>query len=132
MAYKILKAGDFQARFKATVHKSGKLGFTDATAKELGFESKSAPYVKFAVDEDDPSLLYLINMKEGDEDSFRVSKAGSYYYVNTRLMFDSLQVDYVKETVIYDMVRIANDENGVYRMTKRIIKRNKKEEKEIV
>lgn len=132
MAYKILKAGDFQAKYKATVHKSGKLGFTDATAKELGFDSKAAPYVKFGVDEEDSSVLYLINMKEGDADSFRVNKAGNYYYVNTRLMFDSLRIDYAKETVIFDMVKVEDGEDGVYRMNKRTIKRAEKEDKDVI
>ena len=105
--------------------------FADAAAKELGFASNAEPYVKFAVDEDNPSILYLINVKEGDEDSFRVNKAGNYYYVNTRLMFDSLQIDYINETVIYDMIKVEGIENDVYRMNKRTTKRAEKEDKDM-
>lgn len=131
MGYKIISAKKFQTKLKATVHKSGKLGFADAAAKELGFASNAEPYVKFAVDEENPSILYLINVKEGDEDSFRVNKAGNYYYVNTRLMFDSLQIDYINETVIYDMIKVEGIENDVYRMNKRTTKRAEKEDKEM-
>lgn len=131
MGYKIISARKFQAKLKATVHKSGKLGFTDAAAKELGFGSKSEPFVKFAQDEEDPSILYLINTKEGDADSFRVNKAGNYYYVNTRLMFDALSIDYIKETVIFDMIRISDEEDGIFKMNKRTAKRTDKEEKEM-
>ena len=97
----------------------------------MGFASNAEPYVKFAVDEDNPSILYLINVKEGDEDSFRVNKAGNYYYVNTRLMFDSLQIDYINETVIYDMIKVEGIENDVYRMNKRTTKRAEKEGKDM-
>ena len=128
MSYRIISAKKFQTKLKATVHKSGKLGFTDAAAKELGFASKAEPYVKFAIDDDNPSILYLINVKDGDEDSFRVNKAGNYYYVNTRLMFDSLQVDYTNETVIYDMIKVEEGGGDVYRMNKRTTKRAERED----
>ena len=60
-----------------------------------------------------------------------MNKAGNYYYVNTRLMFDSLQIDYVNETVIYDMIKVEGMENDVYRMNKRTTKRAEKEDKDM-
>lgn len=129
MTYTIIKASRFRTKFKATIHKSGKLGFTDVTAKELGFDSNPVSYVKFAIDDDDPSVLYLINVADADEDAFKVNKAGGYFYVNTKLMFDSLGVDYSKNTVMYDMVKVADDEKGVYRMTKREIIKGEKMKK---
>lgn len=129
MTYTIIKASRFRTKFKATIHKSGKLGFTDVTAKELGFDSNPVSYVKFAIDDDDPSVLYLINVANADEDAFKVNKAGGYFYVNTKLMFDSLCVDYSKNTVMYDMVKVAEDEKGVYRMTKREIIKGEKMKK---
>ena len=60
-----------------------------------------------------------------------MNKAGNYYYVNTRLMFDSLQIDYINETVIYDMIKVEGIENDVYRMNKRTTKRAEKEGKDM-
>lgn len=132
MGYRVISAKNFQTKLKATVHKSGKLGFTNSAAQELGFFDKADPHVKFAIDEDNPSVLFLINMKEGDADSFRVNKAGKYYYVNTRLMFDSLQIDYVTETVMFDMIKVNDEEDGVYRMNKRTVKRLDREDIEMM
>lgn len=129
MGYTVISASKFKTKFKATVHKSGKLGFTDATARELGFDKSNEPYVKFARDDEDPSTLYLINVRHEDEDAFRVYRAGNYYYVNTKLMFDSLGVDYKTVSVAYDMIKLddENEEGEVYKMNKRIIKRSEKE-----
>lgn len=70
-------------------------------------------------DDDNPSVLYLINGTSDDGDSFKVCKAGSYFYINAKLMFDSLGVDYVNKTIIYDMSRLQGDEGNVYKMIKR-------------
>lgn len=44
-------------------------------------------------------------------------------------MFDSLGVDYTNKTVIYDMGKVQGGEENVYKMTRRELERQKKEEK---
>ena len=83
MQYKILSASKFNSKLRAAVHASGKLGFTEATSKELGFATGVANFVQFAQDSDNPSTLYLINRATDDGDSFKVCRSGMYYYVNT-------------------------------------------------
>ena len=56
MGFTVLNASQYTIRLKATIHSSGKLGFTEATARELGFGDKS--FVKFAQDDDDKAILY--------------------------------------------------------------------------
>ena len=80
-------------------------------------------------DDDNPSVLYLINGTSDDGDSFKVCKAGSYFYINAKLMFDSLGVDYVNKTIIYDMSRLQGGEGNVYKMIKRELERPQKGEK---
>ena len=129
MTYTILSASRFVSKLKATVHASGKLGFSDATAKELGFNTQVDHFVQFAQDNENPSVLYLINGTTDDGDSFRVCKAGAYYYVNAKLMFDALGIDYNNKTVIYDMNRYQTENGNVYKMTKRELNKATKEEK---
>ena len=85
--------------------------------------------MQFAQDTEDPSVLYLINGTADDRDSFKVCKSGAYFYINAKLMFDSLGVDYINKTIIYDMIKSPNDEGDIYRMTKRELPKSKKEEK---
>lgn len=129
MAYTLLSASRFVTKLKATVHASGKLGFSEITAKELGFSGDVDHFVQFAQDDDNPAVLYLINDTPDDGDSFKVCKAGTYYYINAKLMFDSLGVDYTNKTVIYDMGKAQGGEGNVYKMTRRELERQKKEEK---
>ena len=44
-------------------------------------------------------------------------------------MFDSLGVDYVNKTIIYDMSRLQGGEGNVYKMIKRELERPQKGEK---
>lgn len=89
MGLKILSSKDYNVKLKATIHSSGKLGFTESTARKLRLSTTSA--VKFAQDTEDEDILYLINLSEGDSDSFPVNKAGNYFYVNAKGLFDALQ-----------------------------------------
>lgn len=128
MGLKFISASQFSVKLKATIHNSGKLGFTEATAKQLDFKENSA--VKFAQDETDESVLYLANNVPLDDDAFRVCKAGRYFYINTKLMFDSLGIDYKNKTVMFDMVRIKELDGEIYKLIKRENKRLKKDSKE--
>ena len=129
MGYRILSASRFVSKLKATVHASGKLGFSEVTAKELGLLDNEGHFVQFAQDTEDPSVLYLINGTADDRDSFKVCKSGAYFYINAKLMFDLLGVDYINKTIIYDMIKLHDEEGEVYRMTKRELAKPKKDEK---
>ena len=64
-----------------------------------------------------------------DGDSFKVCKAGAYYYVNTKVMFDSLGIDYISKTIIFDIIKLQDTVNEVYKMIKRELERTKNDEK---
>ncbi len=126
---KLLSARNYVSKLKATIHQSGKLGFSEPTARELGFMNDVDHFVQFAQDDEDPDLLYLLNNTKDDGDSFRVNKAGSYYYVSAKLLFDGLGLDYVHKTIIFDMMKTRIDGMEVYKMTKRELIRQDKTEK---
>ena len=125
----ILSAKDYEKKLKATIQRTGRLGFTDDTIEELGI--KETVRVKFAQDDEDNSKLFLIMTDGKDEDAFKVIKAGSYYYLNTKLLFNSLGYDFKNNTIMFDLARNAqlDDElkGKVYNMNIRIHKRKKEE-----
>lgn len=124
----ILSAKKFQVKLKATIQASGRLGFTDETAKALHLEA-GVP-MKFARD-DERDTLYLARLQEGDEDSFEVKKSGDYFYLATRTLFDTIGIDYRTHSVIFDFARDTSLDNllggETYRLCKREKQRNDKE-----
>ncbi len=118
MGYKILSAKDYNVNLKCSIHKTGKFGFTDATAEKLGLSS--IPAVKFAIDDESDDVMYLIPSMQEDEDTFKVNKAGNYYYVFAKMLFDNLNLDYVKNNIMFDLTEQKEGETVIYKMKRRI------------
>lgn len=111
-------------KLKATVHKTGKLGFTDVTAKHLGLTNGAK--VQFATDSEDEHCFYLINKPNSGDDLFEVKGAGGYFFVNIKNLLDKRGVDYANQTVIYDMERDSNyPDMEIYKLKERILPRKK-------
>lgn len=120
MNIKIFSAKDYNAKLKCTIHSSGKLGFTEETAKELGLTNNSG--IKFGCNEEGD--LLMINCREGiDEDAFAVCKSGTYFYVNAKPLFDSLALDYKNNVIMFDLSKVNIDDMEVYKLNKRIKQR---------
>lgn len=115
-------------RLKCTIHGSGKLGFTETTAKYLRLDKVQA--VKFATDDNEKDTLYLINdVPESDAKAFKVCKAGTYYHVNAKNLFEELKLDFESDTIIFDLKREPKYENmEVYKMIKRTLPRKNKKQ----
>lgn len=123
MELTILSAKEYVVKLKATIHSSGKLGFTETTAKELKLTKQSG--IKFA--NDNEKNLYLINCASYDEDSFRVLSTGNYFSVNAKVLFDNLGYDYKSKNIIFDIVKEKNEDMEVYKLLKREKPRKQKE-----
>jgi len=123
MKLKFIKAEETERNAKATVHTSGKLGFSKDAIDYLNItEVKS---IQFAQNEDDLSdkNLYAKIYEGIQEGAFKISKAGDYYYVNSKNMFDALEIDYKKVKVIYDLVKIEYEGEKIIKMIRREIKK---------
>ena len=133
MAFTILSAKKFATTLKATIHKTGRLGFTDETAKAL--DLKSGKFARFAQD-DETSSLYLIINNEGSEDAFPVRENGGYYFIATKVMFDTLGFNYEEGNFMFDLIRkpsLDDDLQGqVYFMKQRQIKPKEKKNDTII
>ena len=127
MKLKYINAEDSERNAKATVHASGKLGFSSDAIEYLDItEGKAIQFAQNAEDVNDLNL-YAVVHGSSQEGAFRLNKAGKYYYVNTRNMFDNLNIDYKHTKIIYDLVKIENDGNQIIKMIRREIKKKPKE-----
>jgi len=126
---KILSARQFNSKLKVTIQQTGRMNFTDDTAKALSLNTEKG--VKFFMMEE-PEQLCMAIMEEPDEDSFQILKSGTYFYVPAQLLFDELGVDYKTYTVFYDLVRCKtyDDESGgeSYKMNFRHTKKKSKDD----
>jgi len=114
-------------QIKATIHRSGNLGFSFAATQKMEINEKS--YVKLGINKEDSkdNNLYLVLTKENDENAIKVNKAGKYYYLNTKSFFNELGIDYINKKIIYDIAEIQLDFGTVYKLIKReIVRKNKK------
>ena len=127
MAINILSAKKFATTLKVTIQASGRLGFTSDTATVL--DLKSGKFAKFAQD-DENGALYLIIINEENEDAFSIRESSGYFYVPTKLMFDTLGFNYENGNIMFDLIRqssLDNDLQGqVYFMKQRPTKSKEK------
>jgi hypothetical protein len=125
---KFYSAKQYCAKLKVTIQSSGKLGFTDETAKEL--ELTSQTYIKIGADRNNPEIMYLVVCRQADDDAFKVCKAGDYYYLPTTVLFMSLGFDFRNKTIIFDLTRSGGLdeelEGKVYKLNKRESDKRKK------
>ena len=133
MPITVLSAKQFATKLKATIQASGRLGFTAETATALCLES--GKFAKFAKDDENDSL-YLIIINEPNEDAFEIRVSSGYYYVPTKVMFDTLGFNYENGNIMFDLVRqpsLDDDLQGqVFFMKQRPIKnKDKKNDIEI-
>lgn len=123
---RVLSVRDYSERLRASVQSDGRLNFAEDTGKTLLLEDKLP--IKFCMDDDD--IMYMVLVKNDDEDAFRIRKSGSYFYVPLALLFDSLGIDYVSNSVSFRLVRLqsldAELKGTVYRMDKTEKPKNKK------
>lgn len=132
MAITIISAKQFATKLKATIQASGRLGFTEDTAKILDLQS--GKFAKFAQD-DENGVLYLIIINEGSEDAFSIRESSGYFYVPAKQMFDMLGFDYENNNIMFDLIRqssLDSDLTGqVYLMKQRTNKRKGKKNEEV-
>ena len=132
MNIKILSAKQFATKLKATIQASGRLGFTADTATALGLES--GKFARFAQDDENGSLYLIIN-SERNEDAFEIRVSSGYYYVPTKVMFDTLGYNYENGNIMFDLVRqpsLDNDLQGLVYFMKQRQTKNKDKKNEII
>jgi len=125
MRIKFIAPKVIRGKVKCAVHQNGKLGFSKAAIIMLGIDNSY--YAKIGINEEDTNddSLYMLLTQQGDEESFKINKAGNYFYLNTRNLFEELKIDYKKNKIIYDIEKIEHEGRTLYKLNKRVIERNK-------
>jgi hypothetical protein len=119
MKIKFFNPNDLDRNIKATVHKTGKIGFTVDAAKKLSLSTDCSLSIGMNEDDADDSNLYVMLHNTIETGAFKISKAGGYYYVNTKVLFDNLKIDYVNSAIIYDITEEIFEGQKVYKFKKR-------------
>lgn len=72
--------------------------------------------------------LYAWIEKTGENGGFKVCKAGDYFYLNSKALFDKLEIDYRAKgvTYIYDIIAIVHEGNEIFKLQKRTQRRTNK------
>lgn len=104
---------------KATVHKTGKLGFSSGASKFMKLEEIS--YVNIGLNKADSNdkCLYILEVSQETDKSFKIVKAGDYFYVHIKNILRELNIDYKNESVIYDIEEINHSGNKIYKLCRR-------------
>jgi hypothetical protein len=110
---------ELDKNLKVTIHKTGKMGFTMDAAKKLSLSDMKAANIGINNEDPEDNCLYLVIYKDITDGKFRISKAGSYYYINTKILFDNLKLDYSKGNVSYDMTEEKEGDDTMYKLKKR-------------
>jgi len=104
---------------KATVHKTGKLGFSSGASKFMDIENVNSFNIGLNKADVDDKNLYLVPAESATDKSFKVVRAGEYYYIFIKNILRELKVDYKNESVIYDIEDIENDGKQLFKLTRR-------------
>lgn len=103
---------------KATIHKTGKLGFS--AGAESFMEIQEDCFFKVGFNNNDTSDESIYMVKSLDENSaFKISKAGMYFYVNLKNVFDKRGIDYKNKSYIYDIKKEKDGDIEYFILTKR-------------
>lgn len=101
---------------KASIHKTGKLGFSSGGQEFLNLTETSSFKVGF--NPNDENVIFLVPVAN-EEHAFKVSKAGDYYYINLKHVFDKKGIDYKGKSIIYDIKKETSSEITYFILTKR-------------
>lgn len=88
---------------KATIQKTGRLGFSAATSNVMGISTSS--YFLIGKDEAIDADLIMVLLNRPSKDAFRVMQSGPYYYLKTTALFDMLRYDYKSARIFFDVKR---------------------------
>lgn len=119
MKLKFFNPNNLDKNLKATAHKTGKLGFTVDAAKKLQLSVEKTAGIGINEDDEADKSLYVVVYPDKQEGAFNISKAGKYYYINTKALFDSLKIDYQKDYVVYDISEETIDDQKVFKFKRR-------------
>lgn len=119
MGFKIQDPTIQPKRPRASIHKSGKIGFNSDAHEFMELTPDSRFLV--AMDEDDPtdSDIILIPASSDHEKAIKPSKGGDYLYLHLRPLLDRMGFDYENYKYRYDIEEDEFEGRTAYRLVLR-------------
>lgn len=120
MKLKFLKIkSDSTSKTKASIHLGGNLGFSESAASVMGLSKEK--YLQIAINEEDKKdlNLYVMVLSSKEENSIRINKAGKYFYIKGKNIFDELEIDYKNKRVVFDIIKTEYQGNALYKFCRR-------------
>jgi len=111
---------------KATIHKSGKLGFSQAAIEKLKLDQNTYLMIGTNKTNSKDNSIYMVIANKDNEMAIKVNKAGQYFYLNTKDFFNELGIDYKRKTVIFDIIEISEGNEKIYKLIPREKERKRK------
>ncbi len=110
-----------QPVYRASVHMTGRIGFSIQTAKKFGIGIDKS--MGLAINEDDPNdpSIYGLLYEKGKPDTYRIIKGGDYHSVNAKSFFDTIGIDYSNGDISYNVLEVDIDSTIALKFTPRII-----------
>lgn len=124
MKIKFFNPKELEKNLRASVHKSGKLGFTMEAAKKLALSVDKSVGIGVSEDESEAGNLYMIVYPEKRDDAFPINMAGGYYSINTKALFDNLKLNYASGWIAYDISEETIENEKIFKFTKRAKPKN--------
>lgn len=125
MIAKRFNAKEFTVNLKATIQKTGKLGFTQETMEKLQLTTDCSIFI--APDEENKKVMYMGVLRYKHEEAFHVLGSGKYVYLNTINLFKSLKLDFDRKVYIFDLTRYEEGDEVMeaecYKMEMRVRER---------
>ncbi len=116
---KFFDSADKYGVIKATVHKTGKLGFSSGASKLMNIANVEGFNIGMNSSDNEDKSLYLVPVNNVEsEKSFKVVKAGEYFYLFIKSIMRELKIDYKNESVIYEIEEIEGNVK-YYKLTRR-------------
>jgi hypothetical protein len=130
MTFNFIKPSELERPFRLAVHKSGKLGFSKEAEDKLNLAgNKSIKIARNGDDENDKSL-YMVVCKEEEPESFKISRSGDYFYINTKILFDNLSIDYKSGNASFDMTKLVVNNEAYWKLSRVQKEKGRQEDKD--
>lgn len=126
MKLKFIKSEDIDKNVKCAIHKTGKLGFSSNAIDKLSLSTEKTVSIAINEEDEEDENLYVVVNENAQDGAFKISKAGEYFYLNTKAFFDSFGIDYRNEKIIYDIVDFEYEDEKMYKLIKRVIKKKER------
>lgn len=101
---KLIQATRLSRIAKATVQRTGRLGFSQGAAKMLELGDNKTVLLFSG----DGRNLFLVVVDGPDDRGFQVRKIGEYFYIPTKVYYDQSGIDYVSNVVDYEITELPD------------------------